>query len=87
MREFGNQIPALTPNTTRYPGIDYYEITMRQFTDTLHPSLGLTTTLWGYGAPDGPFKHLGGAIIAQSGRPVRMKWINNLPPDTRCRWT
>ena len=52
---------------------------MQQFADRLHPDLP-PTTLWGYGAPGGPFKHLGGAIIARKNRPVRIKWRNNLPP-------
>jgi len=55
---------------------------MRQFTDTLHPALG-PTTLRGYTTR--PFgaaqKHLEGAIIATVGKPVRVKWSNELPLD------
>ena len=79
LRHFGVDIPAFAPNTTRYPGVDYYTIDMREFTDQLHPNLP-PTTLWGYGTPGfTSSKHLGGAIIAQKNRPVRITWQNNLP--------
>ena len=41
-------IPLATPVPSVYPGVDYYELALREFTDQLHPSLG-PTTLWGYG--------------------------------------
>jgi len=82
LRQFGVDIPiARSVGVDRY-GADYYEIAMRQYTDTLHPHLP-ATTLWGYGnAADKSrdFRHLGGAIIARSGRPVRVRWSNELPP-------
>ena len=80
LRLFGPDVPAFAPNITRYPGVDYYQIDMRQFTDQLHPNLPGPTTLWGYGPPGfTSSKHLGGAIIAQKNRPVRITWLNNLP--------
>ena len=80
LRLFGIDIPLATPNTTTYAGVDYYQIAMRQFTDTLHPALG-PTTLRGYtnAANSGSQKHLEGAILAQVNRPVRIKWVNELP--------
>ncbi len=80
LRLFGPDIPVATANTTRYPGVDYYEIAMRSFTDELYP--GLETTLYGYGdTASSTFKHLGGAIVAQRDRPVRVSWTNELPDD------
>ena len=74
-------IPVATPIPGIYPGVDYYELALREFTDQLHPSLG-PTTLWGYGnaaAAPGQFRHLGGVIVANRGVPVRIKPVNELP--------
>jgi spore coat protein A len=83
LRLFGIDIPLATPDQNTYPGIDFYKIAMRQFTDQLHPELGLTT-LRGYGNfLDGidSHKHLGGAIVAIRDRPVRVRWFNELPSE------
>ena len=80
LRKFGVDIPIARPTGVDQFGADFYEIAMRQFTDQLHPDLKGPTTLWGYGnAADATFKHLGGAILAQSKRPVRVRWSNELP--------
>ena len=82
LREFGKDIPVAVPVGKDGYGADYYEIAMRQFTDQLHPDLP-RTTLWGYGNTADKlsrFRHLGGAIIANSGTPVRVRWSNELPP-------
>ena len=82
LREFGKDIPLAQPVGKDGYGADYYEIAMRQFTDTLHPDLP-PTTLWGYGNTAdrvNRFRHLGGAIVATSGTPVRVRWSNELPP-------
>ncbi len=80
LRMFGTDIPIAAADTARYPGVDYYNIVMGQYTDQLHPSLG-PTTLYGYANANSPeFKHLGGAIVATKDRPVRITWQNNLPP-------
>jgi spore coat protein A, manganese oxidase len=80
LRRFGIDIPvaAIDPKSP-YVGVDYYKIAMAQFTDQLHPDLP-PTTLWGYGQDVSGFKHLGGAIIATEGKPVRVTWDNRLPP-------
>jgi FtsP/CotA-like multicopper oxidase with cupredoxin domain len=80
LRYFGIDIPLATPLASPYSGVDYYEIAMRQYTDVLHPSLG-PTTLRGYtnAANTGAQKHLEGAILARVNKPVRVKWINELP--------
>jgi spore coat protein A, manganese oxidase len=75
-------IPAASPDKSKYPGVDYYKITMGQFQQHLHPDLPAPTTLWGYadvtgGQPN--FRYLGGAIVAQENRPVRIKFTNELP--------
>jgi spore coat protein A len=58
---------------------DFYELAMRSFTDQLHPNLP-PTTLFGYGNKTGnSFRHLGGAIIANQGRAVRVRFHNELP--------
>ena len=61
---------------------DYYQISVRQYKDQLHRSLP-ETTLWGYSnsaAAPGSERHLGGAIVAQRNRPVRIRVKNELPP-------
>lgn len=76
----GNYIPVLSPNKTKFPGTDYYEIVARQFTQQLHPSLP-ATTFWGYAdAKTRDSKYLGGVIVANRGTPVKLKITNLLPP-------
>ena len=36
----GNYLPVLSPDTTTFPGTDYYDVVAGQFTQTLHPSIG-----------------------------------------------
>ncbi len=74
-------IPVATPDTSMYPGVDYYKIVMGQYQQQMHPDLP-PTTLWGYAdATSGParFRYLGPAVVATSGRPVRVKFGNGLP--------
>ena len=77
----GNYLAVATPNTTKYPGIDYYEIAARKFTQQVHPSIPPTTFL-GYADAsangDPKSTYLGGAIVAKRGRPVRIKAQNQL---------
>ena len=81
LRMFGTDIPVADRSGADRYGADYFEIAMRQFEDKLHPDLP-PTTLWGYGnTADSTFRHLGGAIIARSGTPVRVQWSNELPAD------
>ena len=79
LRRFGADIPVATRLGPDPYGADYYEIAMREFEDKLHRHLP-ETTLWGYGnVKDATFRHLGGAILAKSGTPVRVRWSNELP--------
>jgi FtsP/CotA-like multicopper oxidase with cupredoxin domain len=87
-------IPVAVPDTISYPGSDYYEISLRQYTERMHPSLPLTT-LRGYvqtnDGTDGSgnntiapaaIQYLGPIIVAQRDRPVRIKFTNELPTGT-----
>jgi FtsP/CotA-like multicopper oxidase with cupredoxin domain len=80
----GQYIPVAIPDTITYPGSDYYEIELGQYTEQLHSDLP-ATLLRGYRQTNtsdstvSVFSYLGPVIIAQSGRPVRIKFTNNLP--------
>ncbi len=65
--------------------VDYYEIAMRQFEQQILPPGLPPTTVWGYGpakaiSPLAPkiFNAPSLTIEANAGRPVRIKWINEL---------
>jgi spore coat protein A len=81
-----SSIPVATPNTTRFPGADLYEIQVGQYQQQFHPNLP-PTTLRGYAdtayglLPNGRPNHryLGGVIVAKKDRPVWLKVKNNLP--------
>ena len=89
--DLGQYIPVAVPDTTTYPGSDYYEIAVRQFAEKLHSDLP-ETRLRGYvqlnrGTDAGgqntvdpaPIHYLGPLIEARRGRPVRIKFVNQLP--------
>ena len=87
----GQFISVAKPDTTTYPGSDYYEIELRQFTEKMHSDMP-PTTLRGYAQvnkgtdsagnntinPD-PIHYLGPFIVANKDRPVRIKFTNKLP--------
>jgi spore coat protein A len=65
--------PVLQPDTTTFPGTDYYQVAMTQFNQQLHRDFG-PTMLWGYQSTfPGP------TIEGRRGRPVKVRWTNNLP--------
>jgi len=72
--------PTAVPNTTTYPGSDYYSLPMAQGTNQFHRQLPLTPA-WGYGGAG----YLGPTIEAKVdpltllARPVIVRYINNLP--------
>jgi spore coat protein A len=75
----GNYLPVLSPDTTTFPGIDYYDVIASQFTQTLHPSIG-ETRFFGYAdAKRLNSRYLGGVIAAKSRRPVKLRVTNRLP--------
>ncbi len=80
----GQYIPVAIPDTATYPGSDYYEIELGEYTQQMHSDLPATkfrgyrqTNMGGSG-----FHYLGPLIIAQRNRPVRIKFTNNLPTGT-----
>ena len=90
--DLGNYIPLATPDTTTYPGSDYYVIALKRYTQQLHKDLP-PTELQGYvqlnngtdangnntvAPPSRPY-FSGPMISAQRNRPVRVKFINMLP--------
>ena len=78
----GNYIPVAVPDTTTYPGSDYYEIAIVEFEQQMHSDLPKATRLRGYaqkinGVTQRAF-YLGPTIVAQRDRPVRLKVFNEL---------
>jgi len=83
-------IPPVMPKagTIKQKGgknVDYYEISVRQFSQQILPAGLPPTTVWGYGAVKSASKN--GLLIhnapsltieADWNRPVRVKWINDL---------
>ncbi|MGZ4336040.1 MAG: multicopper oxidase family protein [Gaiellaceae bacterium] len=82
-------IPPVMPKADtivrRGQTVDYYEISMRQFTQQVLPAGLPETTVWGYGAvksasPSGLLLHNAPSLTIEAhvSRPVRVKWINDL---------
>jgi spore coat protein A len=83
-------IPPVMPRagTIAMPGgkpVDYYEISMRQFSQQILPAGLPATTVWGYGAirsasGRGLLLHHAPSLTIESTwkRPARIKWINDL---------
>jgi FtsP/CotA-like multicopper oxidase with cupredoxin domain len=95
----GQCIPVALPDTSTYPGSDYYEIELVQYREQLHSDLPpvagnkMTATsggtlLRGYRQTNTTDTdlltphYLGPIILAQKGRPVRIKFTNSLPTGT-----
>jgi spore coat protein A len=87
-------IPVTSPDTATYPGNDFYKIVAGEYRQVFHPDFqdpassayipGFNgSKLWGYA--DETFgqtpnhRYLGGVIVAEKGRPVRLMARNNLP--------
>jgi len=81
--KFVNLLPnpldnVLVPDTTTYPGYDYYHVTMRQVSQQLGlvdpvTHQPLSTTVWGYnGSYPGP------TFEARKGRPAKVLFTNDL---------
>ena len=89
--DLGQYIPVAVPDTTTYPGSDYYEIAVRQYSEQLHRDLP-PTRLRGYvqlnrgtdangqnTVAPAAIHYLGPLLEARRGRPVRIKFVNELP--------
>jgi FtsP/CotA-like multicopper oxidase with cupredoxin domain len=78
----GQFIPIAVADTTTYPGSDYYQIGLVNYTQKMHSELP-PTQLRGYKdlsfSADGKAHYLGPLIIAQRDRPVRIMFTNLLP--------
>ena len=80
----GQYIPVAVPDRTTYPGSDYYEIELGEYTEQMHSDLP-PTKLRGYRQTNtadpgvSVFNYLGPMIVSQRDRPVRVKFTNNLP--------
>jgi len=78
----GQYIPVAVPDTATYPGSDYYQIGLVNYTQQMHSDLP-PTQLRGYvdlaPAADGHTHYLGPLIIARRDRAVRVKFTNMLP--------
>ena len=93
IRKFVDALPSLTmavAEACSYSGqaADCYEIHLRQYTQKLHTDLP-ATTLRGYvqvdsvtGRDVAAISYLGPVIVATSGKPVRVKFVNELPIGT-----
>lgn len=90
--DLGQYIPVAKPDKLSYPGSDYYEIGLVEYSEQMHFNL-TPTKLRGYVqlnngtdpatntntlAPD-PVHYLGPLILSQSNVPVRIKFVNMLP--------
>jgi len=60
---------------------DYYEINMSASQHLFNSGLPGPATVWTYGQPGKDPVLLGPTIVATTGRPVVVKYINNLPTD------
>jgi FtsP/CotA-like multicopper oxidase with cupredoxin domain len=94
INQLGQYIPVAVPDTTTYPGSDYYEIALVEYREQMHsdlppvvgnktdPSAIGGTKLRGYVQLNGgdPVPHyMGPIIVARKGVPVRLKFVNMLP--------
>src|SRR5689334_10002875 len=78
-------IPISVPLADSVNGMatDLHQVEIVEFTDQLHQNLG-PTRLWGFN-PTNPLvpsvtnRHLGGVIVAERNRPVRLRATNRLP--------
>lgn len=96
--KFVNALPnpfdnVAQPDTTTYPGADYYHMRMvevRHDFGLIDPDTGkpLLTTVWAYGPAGGKATYPGPTIVARStlahnrakpGRPIKVLWENALP--------
>lgn len=84
LRKFVDTLPNLPiakPDKDTYPGSDYYEIELVEYTQQMHTDLPIATKLRGYRQIGSslPPQYLGPAIVAAKDRPVRILFKNNLP--------
>ncbi|MBI5549434.1 MAG: multicopper oxidase domain-containing protein [Deltaproteobacteria bacterium] len=78
-------IPPVMPQTRKSQirgekNAEYYEIAVRQFAQQILPTGLPQTTVWGYGSVNHPgtFNAPSFTIEATAGKPVRVRWMNEL---------
>ncbi|HET8825966.1 MAG TPA: choice-of-anchor D domain-containing protein [Terriglobales bacterium] len=77
----GQCLPLAVPDTATYPGSDFYQIGLSDYTQKMHSDLP-ATHLRGYydlNAASPVHQYLGPVIIAERNRPVRVLFKNLLP--------
>lgn len=79
----GNYLTVMTADTATFPGSDYYKMVAAQSTQKMHTNLP-ATPFWSYAQDNGVAvatdqKYLGGVIVANANKPVRVTMRNNLP--------
>ena len=80
----GQYIPVAQADIDAYPGSDYYEIGLKDYTEQMHSDLPKPTALRGYyqiNATSSSSKaqhYLGPLILATKDKPVRIKFVNEL---------
>jgi FtsP/CotA-like multicopper oxidase with cupredoxin domain len=92
----GQYLPLAVADTTTYPGSDYYEIGLKDYTKRMSRDLPFTKIRGYYqiNGTDHSTQYLGPIILATRDRPVRIKFSNRLgvgaagnsfiPVDTTC---
>jgi FtsP/CotA-like multicopper oxidase with cupredoxin domain len=78
----GQFLPLAVPDTTKFPGSDYYQIGLTEYRQQMHSDLpAVGTKLRGYVdlQGDGKPHYLGPIILARKDKPVRVKFSNQLP--------
>jgi len=82
----GTGIPVATSTPITFDGLatDQYDLTVKQFTQWMHPDLpaATPTKFWGYSdnTPGSSQKYLGPIIVANRNTPVLLSVTNALPP-------
>lgn len=80
-------IPVALKDQSAYPGSDYYQIGLFDYTWRFHRDLPKSSKVRGYrdlaAGADGNNHYLGPVIIAKTGVPVRLKFTNNLSPSSK----
>lgn len=81
MNNLNQCLPIAKPDTTTYPGSDYYKLELSEYAKKMNSDLP-ATPLRGY-AVDGSNDHqyLGPFIVATKDKPVRVKFTNKLTTD------
>ena len=76
-------IPIAVPDTTTYPGCDFYNLGVIESSKKMHPNLAKPTQLRGYYDRKLNYFYMGPMIVAKRGRPVRLLMRNILPANSK----